>query len=332
MEKVLTISIAAYNVQDFIEHTLDSLNIGKSSDLEVIVVNDGSKDDTLKLAKSYEEKYPNIFKVIDKENGGYGSTINTGIELATGKYFKQLDGDDWYDTGSLKKVIEALKNIDEDIVYTPYILYYEKDGSQKVEHNEIEKHADNTSIEELIINANPYLPMHSLMFKTKILKDNNVKILEHCFYTDVEYAVYPFLYSKTLRVLDIPLYVYRIGREGQSVSVEGRIKHYQDHLRVDDKMLELLKSDIKLEKNIHSYLKDYFASIFASCMSNYLLILKPTKEIFQLIKDYDKKILETDKEVYEKMGNKSGSVRSLRKAGFFKYKLLHCIKILKEKM
>ena len=332
MEKILTISIAAYNVQSFIEKTLDSLNIGESNDLEVLVVNDGSKDKTLDIAKGYEKKYPNFFKVIDKENGGYGSTINAGIDMASGKYFKQLDGDDWYDTENLKSIIEILKNTDEDIIYTPYTLFLEKDGSKKIINNDIEKHTDTILIENIIQFAKPYLPMHGLMFKTKILKENNIRILEHCFYTDVEYAVYPFLFSKTLKVINIPLYVYRIDREGQSVSIEGRKKHYKDHLRVDEKMLELLNSNIKLEDNVYNYLKDYFASIFASCMSNYLLILKPTKENYQLIQDYDKKIYETSKEVYEKMGQKSGSVRNLRKAGLFKYKILHCLKIFKEKL
>ena len=331
MEKILTISIAAYNIQSFIENTLDSLNIGEPSDLEVLVVNDGSTDKTLDIAKSYEKKYPNIFKVIDKKNGGYGSTINAGIHMANGKYFKQLDGDDWYDTENLKRIIKILKNTDEDIIYTPYFLFFEKDGSKKIINNNIEKHTDSTLIENIIQFAEPYLPMHSLMFKTKILKENNIRILEHCFYTDVEYAVYPFLFSKTLKVINIPLYVYRIGREGQSVSIEGRIKHYKDYLRVDEKMLELLTNNTQLEENVYNYLKDYFASIFASCMSNYLLILKPTKENYQLIQNYNKKIHETNEEVYEKMSQKSGSVKSLRKAGFLKYKVLHCLKMLKER-
>ena len=100
MGKLLTISIAAYNVEKFIKKTLDSL-IVDSDELEVLIVNDGSKDETLKIAKEYEIKYPNIFRAIDKENGGYGSTINTGIIEATGKFFKQLDGDDWFETESI---------------------------------------------------------------------------------------------------------------------------------------------------------------------------------------------------------------------------------------
>ena len=110
MKKNLTISIAAYNVENYLEKTLDSLIIDNLDKLEVLIVNDGSKDNTKKIAQKYCKKYPNSIKLIDKENGGYGSTINAGIKEATGKYFKQLDGDDWYNTENLNRLVE-------DIVY-----------------------------------------------------------------------------------------------------------------------------------------------------------------------------------------------------------------------
>jgi len=332
MKKILTISIAAYNVEQFLKKTLDSLIIKDMDLVEVLIVNDGSKDGTLSIAKEYEKEYPNIFKVIDKKNGGYGSTINAGIDAATGKYFKQLDGDDWYQTVNLEEILGILEKTSEDIIYTPYIEFYEKDGSSQIIHNDIENFVKNMNLSENIQYANPYLPMHSLMFKTNLLKENNIRILEHCFYTDVEYSVYPFLYAKTLKVINLPLYVYRIGREGQSVSVEGRLKHYKDHLRIDYKMLELIKNNKNVNKNIMEYLNDYFASIFASCISNYLLLLKPSRENYNLIKEYDNKILTTSKSIYEKMNGKSGTVRYIRKSGFFKYQVLYHLKSIKRKI
>ena len=98
MEKILTVSIAAYNVQNYIKKTLDSLLVGKIDDLEILVEDDGGTDNTINIVKEYEKKYPNVVKLIHKENGGYGSTINKSIEIASGRYFKQLDGDDWYDS------------------------------------------------------------------------------------------------------------------------------------------------------------------------------------------------------------------------------------------
>ena len=146
--KVLTISIAAYNVEKFLKKTLDSLIIENMELLEVLIVNDGSKDNTLQIARKYEEQYPNTFKVIDKENGGYGSTINEGIKYATGKYFKQLDGDDWYDTKNLNQFCLKLKQIDTDMIYTPYIKHKITDKTEEIVENEIMNH--NKNINSLI--------------------------------------------------------------------------------------------------------------------------------------------------------------------------------------
>lgn len=113
MNKILTISIAAYNIEKYVNETLDSFVIPEvMDDIEIILVNDGSKDGTGKLARSYESEYPNTFIIVDKENGGYGSTINTSVEIASGKYFKTVDGDDWVDRQGFIKLVEYLKRSD----------------------------------------------------------------------------------------------------------------------------------------------------------------------------------------------------------------------------
>ena len=126
MEQILTVSIAAYNVEKYIKQTLDSLAIEKlSGKMEVLIVDDGSKDQTAAIAKQYEEAYPDIFRVISKKNGGYGSTINASIEYAQGKYFKQLDGDDWFEKENMESFINYLSDIDADYVLTDYRKVYE---------------------------------------------------------------------------------------------------------------------------------------------------------------------------------------------------------------
>lgn len=121
MEKILTISIAAYNAELDIKRCLDSfISTNVLEELELIVVNDGSKDNTLNVAKQYEKKYPGIIKVIDKKNGGHGSTINASIKEATGKYYKIVDSDDWIDPEELEKLVFWLRNNDADLVLTPY--------------------------------------------------------------------------------------------------------------------------------------------------------------------------------------------------------------------
>lgn len=211
MNKLLTISIAAYNVEKYIKETLESLICENMDFIQVLIVNDGSNDSTAAISKEYEKMYPKTFKLINKENGGYGSTINTGIKNAIGKYFKQLDGDDKFDTENLNLFIEKLKECDADVVYTPYYTW--RNDKKIPTYCGLEKYESNDSIE-----INNYfdgfrkdIVMHSLAYKTELLKKNNIEILEKSFYTDSEYALYPFLYAKTMKVFDIILYMYRMG-------------------------------------------------------------------------------------------------------------------------
>lgn len=107
MEKILTIVIPTYNMQDYLRRCLDSLIVPEEQMqlLEVLVVNDGSKDNSSAIAHEYQDKYPGTFRVIDKENGNYGSCVNRGLKEATGKYIKILDADDWFDTKALTSFV-----------------------------------------------------------------------------------------------------------------------------------------------------------------------------------------------------------------------------------
>ena len=120
MEKILSISVAAYNVEKYLDQLMQSvIASGAIDDLEVLIVNDGSKDGTADKAMEYQKKYPQSVRLIDKENGGHGSTINRGITEATGKYFRALDGDDWVHSEHLGKLVEKMKNIDADYLLRP---------------------------------------------------------------------------------------------------------------------------------------------------------------------------------------------------------------------
>lgn len=231
MEKILTISIAAYNVADYIRDTLDSIiSKGCIDALQILVVDDGGKDDTLKIVKEYEEKYPDSVFGVHKQNGGYGSVINTSIRLAKGKYFKQLDGDDWFATENLDEFVELLRSIDADYVVTPMRMFNEVDGSQVVRDYfettpEGQYDFDEMDFQEIS-------PMHCSTFRTELLQKNEITITEHCFYTDVELVNRPVPYMQTLYIWHKPIYIYRIGREGQSVSKTGVRKHYKEHEKV----------------------------------------------------------------------------------------------------
>lgn len=323
MKKNLTISIASYNVENYLEKTLESLIIDSMDKLEVLIVNDGSKDNTKIIAQKYCKKYPHTFKLIDKKNGGYGSTINSGIKEATGKYFKQLDGDDWYDTNNLEKLVNDIDRIDSDVIYTPFITVYEKDGSEEINNNTIIKYKDKEYEIEKIIKESSILFMHNLAYNTKLLKNNKIKIDEHCFYTDTEYVSLPFMCAKTIYILDYPIYMYRVGREGQSVSTKGRKKHWAEHQRVSYTLMDFYKKKSpEMEQNKKEYYNKYFASIFASGIGNYLLTLEASKENFELIKKYDQDIKKVSEEIYDLMPKYSKAVITIRKNKYLLYKLL----------
>lgn len=332
MEKILTISIAAYNVEKYIRKTLESLIIDNMDKLEVLIIVDGGNDKTLEIAKEYESKYPNTFKAIYKENGGYGSTINKGIELATGKYFKQLDGDDWFDTTNLNNIcLELMKMKDADVIYTPYIKYLEKSKDKIVVRNDIENNLDECDLEKAINNANKEIIMHSLMYKTDILKKNNIHIDEHCFYTDTEYAILPLYYSNTIKILNIPLYVYRIGIDGQSISFESRIKHYKDHETVDQRIIETYRDNNSLTPNLKKYIEDYMVKLFCGTISNFLVILKPSKANFNHIKVFYNEILKLNSNIVIKMKKYSKIIRLLSMDNYCIYLFCHIIRKFKMK-
>ena len=230
MDKTLTVSIASYNVERFLKQTLDSICLSDAiDDIEVIIVNDGSKDNTAAIAKEYVDKYPQNFILINKENGGYGSTINASIAVAKGKYFRILDGDDWVDSTEFSKFVSLLKGINTDLVFTHFMWCTFKDSKL-------------TKTERI---SCPYIPnivfpvseieslaMHSTTVRTEILKKGNIKITEHCFYTDFEFIIKSLLLSSEFIYLPLCVYQYRVWGSGQSVAIMGSLKHYEEYDRI----------------------------------------------------------------------------------------------------
>lgn len=327
MNKILTVSIAAYNVEKFISKALDSLLIENIDDLEILVEDDGGNDNTVNIVREYENKYPNIVKFVHKENGGYGSTINNSIKIATGKYFKQLDGDDWYYSKNFKKYMELLRNIDSDVVYTPYLKYFEKDESTIIRDWFDANINGEYQINKVITKAKHELNMHAMSFKTSILKDNNINLLEKCFYTDTEYAMYPMIYAKTIYVSHDYIYVYRVGRDEQSMSTKGRIKHYTDHIKVSKTLNIFVKEKCEnLELNIKEYIIKYTSLMSCATIANYIMLLPCNKENLKLIKEFDNFIMEQKTDVYKTMKRESKIVRILRNTKYLAYRPLAFIK------
>ncbi len=280
--KLISFVIPCYNSQDYMKKAIDSILTAKD-DVEIIIVNDGSKDGTINIARDYEEKYKNIIKVIDKENGGHGSGVNAGLKSAKGKYFKVVDSDDWVDEKALKDIIKTLKKIDVDMFIANYV--YEKENDIK-EMNYLGILPENKIFGWKDINKFPvskYLLMHSVIYKTKLLQDIKLELPEHTFYVDNIFVYYPLPYVKTMYYLNVPFYRYFIGREDQSVNEKVMIKRIDQQLKVNKLMIDFFNPLEIEEENLKRYLMHYLDIMMT--VSTILLKIENTKEAKNKIKD-----------------------------------------------
>ena len=285
--KILTVSIAAYNVEKYIAGCLDCfLSPEVLEKCQIIIVDDGSKDQTAAIAKKYVEKYPSTFELVEKENGGWGSTVNCSLSHAKGKYFKLLDSDDYFVADNLSEVLSRLENTDCDLVITPMISFLDETGEIIEVSNPSERLnlPENESLAVSKIGAN-VVQMHECCFKTELLKQKGMHITEHAFYTDVEYVLKGVNAVNNFIIIPIPLYRYRIGREGQSISVTGVRKHYKDHLLVVQTMLTYLKENT--DSKVKACLKARIQTMVA-VQYEYFLRLEPTKEHEKEIRQFDR--------------------------------------------
>lgn len=253
--KILSISIAAYNAEKDISNCLSSMVNSSVIDLlDIIVVNDGSKDRTFDVAKTFSEKWPNSVRVINKENGGHGSTINTGIIEAKGKYFKIVDSDDWVDTTGLEKLVEFLSDSDVDLVMNPFNTVKIDSKNNVTSRDPCPKILNKNqiySVEQLT--GQETLHMHSITFKTDAIKKVGPVIDEHCFYVDMEYTVFPIMNIKTFCYLDFVVYQYQLGAITQSVSLQNMIKRRNEHKKVIISLINFYNSNFN---NVCKTLKD----------------------------------------------------------------------------
>lgn len=287
MEKILTIVIPTYNMQDYLRRCLDSLIVPKEQmkQLEVLVINDGSKDNSSAIAHEYQDKYPDTFRVIDKENGNYGSCVNRGLKEATGKYIKILDADDWFDTQNFNEYMKFLCITDADLIVNDFCMV-NKEGHiiRKCFYGLPKMDVFNEKIRKVFNRKN--LQMHGVAYKLKNILDMNYTQTEGISYTDQEWIYTPLMNVNTVASFDKIVYQYLIGRAGQTMSPatlkKGVLQNQQCVLAI---MRSYVKSRNIQNQFISFYLYDQAIVSLRTVYSSYLLKYKDID--IEGLKDFD---------------------------------------------
>ena len=317
---LLTICTAAYNAELYIDDMLTTLIKSEYFDeLEIILVNDGSKDKTSEIAHSYAEKYPSQIIVVDKENGGSGSARNVAFSIATGKYIKILDADDQVDTKNFDEFMSVLKTTDVDMILTPHYCYY----SGKVETKQIV--VFNSSLKNGLYNLDAItleepisLAMHGVTYRTSIIQNNTIRLSEGMSYVDIEYISIPLRYVHTMMYLDIPVYMYQLGLEGQSVDPKVAINKQSNKLSIINRLGTTIGEfkTLKVSPNIIKILENNLYKISMDAM--YIYLSAPTSKYRKDVIKLDDIIYGISKDVYIRM-NKVGYISIMRKMNYLGY-------------
>lgn len=316
MDKLLTITVPSYNVEKYLEETIPTfLRKEVLDDIEILLVNDGSKDNTAVIGKKLEESYPGTVFLVNKENGGHGSTINKGIELAHGKYFKVVDGDDWVDSDEFVKYIELLRKTDTDLVMTPYKTVNQDSGEVILQTFTGIKYNFEYDFAGIIETLGDQYQMHSTTFKTEILR-KIPKISEHCFYVDQEYILYPLQYLKNVIFYDCPIYQYRIGNADQSVSRKNQQKNRNMHRRVIENLMNYA-NDSKLSDVINNFLEKRLVGLCCTQMVIYLS-MEPSDEIEKEFVDFSDMVKTKNRRIYEQIPGTKMKLLRLSNNKFYK--------------
>ncbi len=228
MDKILTIIIPTYNMEKYLRHCLDSLIVPNMGKVEVLVINDGSKDSSSVIGHEYQDKYPQTFRVIDKENGNYGSCVNRGLKEATGKYVKVLDADDSFAKDTFNDFIDKLLKVDSDMILTDFVIVDEfgRETSRSIYSHTYTKIPQERNFDfKGFINQDDYTfygQMHGFTYRTQMIKNMGYHQTEGISYTDQEWVFMPVTKVNTCIYLPLILYRYLVGRNGQTMQNVGR--------------------------------------------------------------------------------------------------------------
>ena len=279
------------------EKCIESILPG-GEDVEILIIDDGSKDRTAEIADAYASRYPTICKAIHQENGGHGEAVNAGIRNATGLYFKVVDSDDWVDQDAYRSILAKLKelaggNKHLDMFLANYV--YEKEGAR---HKRVMRQTGFPK--DCIFTWNDirhffkghYILMHSVIYRTQLLRECGLELPKHTFYVDNIYVYTPLPSVKTMYYMDVDFYRYFIGRDDQSVNEKVMISRIDQQIRVNKIMIDAFDlwkiPNLKCRKYMMNYLE------IITVVSTVMLLrsgtdenLEKKRELWRYIKDKD---------------------------------------------
>lgn len=303
--KILSVTIPCYNSESYMRKAIESV-ISGGNDVEVIIVDDGSTDRTAAIADEYENRYPDIVKVIHKENGGHGDAVNSGISTATGLYFKVVDSDDWVDEDALKRVLTVLKNSVKanaglDMLLTNFV--YDKAG---VRHKKVMKYNRALPEKKVIgwdenvkFNKFQYVLMHSVIYRTEILRNCGLTLPKHTFYVDNLFVFEPLPCVERLYYLDVNLYHYFIGRDDQSVNERVMISRLDQQIKVNKMMIDFFSENKPENERLYKYMFQYLDMIM--CVSSIMAILSKDDKLLEEKRKLWEYLKEKDEDMYKSL-------------------------------
>lgn len=278
--KILSIIIPAYNCENLIDKCITSfLPASCFEKIEIIVVNDGSVDGTADVVLRYCETYPNNIKLISQENKGHGGALNTGCAVATGKYLKVIDADDWVVTENLEAFINYLEILDSDVILTHHFTTDISSGEIKRWKSYPNRYGISYTFEEIMSewkNFDRSLTFHGITYSTEFYKNNCIRLSERVFYEDHEFATIPCCFAKSITPLDLFIYNYRIGDVTQSVSKENQLKRVSHTEAVIERLIKEFSNILDLSDSAKNFYSMKVQGVLLSYLTTVLLV-EPNK-------------------------------------------------------
>ena len=335
--RLITFTVPCYNSAAYMDHCISTL-LPAGDEAEIILVDDGSTDQTGAIADGYAERYPDMVRVIHQENGGHGEGVNQGLQNATGMYFKVVDSDDWLDGEALEQLMSVLRRSAKmqtpiDLVLTNYVYEHVEENTQRVV-----RYDNALPVEQVFgwndvgrLNPAQFIIMHATVYRTEVLRRAGLTLPKHTFYVDNVFVYQPMPDVVTMYYLNTNLYRYYIGRADQSVTEENMIRRIDQQIRVTKLMADShdLQALEKSNKRLAQYMYHYLSIMLMIC--TIYLMMSGTEENLRKSDDLWKWLKETHPATFRRMRYRSGNVAFLlpgkvgRDIDLFFYKLVRKI-------